>query len=395
MNYTTNNVYFNSIINDYFKNEANGWINKNGEEISGIKYCDSDFVNPKLRTCEITNQITDTTYLGNKKLQYQNFLQKRGGSIPKFLPKTYIFKKNNCSEIIKYFSLKKKWIVKPENSLARKGVKVLSDYNELLTWINNFKYDEWILQEYIDDPLLIDGKKFHFRVYGIIIKTDKTLKAYMYNKGFMYFAKNRYNKQNIDQESHLSGESSRDQVGVYPEMFNKYYSSDVYNRQIVPQFENILKETIDVVSDKIMCPNIINNYKCYKMIGYDILVDKNYKLYLAEINTRLISLKYPPPYFKKEFYYNILSLVLKNNTKNFRLVLDSTNNNINTIEGFESNNSHIRENNIPKTLLKIIILTILIFYSKKYKYTWISILTMVLILIIYENKFLQNISNKL
>jgi len=391
MNYTTNNVYFNSIINEYFNEDAKGWMNMNGEEISGIKYCDSDFVNYKLNSCKITNQITDTSYLGNKKMQYQNFYKKKNGKMPIFIPKTFIFKKNNCQNISSYFNNKTKWIVKPENSLARKGVKVISSYPNLLSWINNFKYNEWILQEYIDDPLLINGKKFHFRVYGIIVKTNKNLKTYIYNKGFMYFAKNIYNKNIIDQESHLSGESSQEQVGVYPEMFNQYFGNRIFKTKILPKIEQIVKETVDVVSDKIMCPNIVEDYKCYKMIGYDILVDKNYNLYLAEINTRLISLKYPPPYFKKEFYYSILSLALKNNTKNFKLVLNKNIDNV--IEGFTNKKMNISKNNY---ILKICLLTIIIIYANRYndKISTI-ILLIVLILIIYQNKFLQNISNRL
>ena len=86
-----------------------------------------------------------------------------------------------------------------------------------------------------------------------------------------------------------------------------HYLLPIFKTKILPKIEQIVKETVDVVSDKIMCPNIVEDYKCYKMIGYDILGDKNYNLYLAEINTRLISLKYPPPYFKKEFYCRMVS----------------------------------------------------------------------------------------
>ena len=81
----------------------------------------------------------------------------------------------------------------------------------------------------------------------------------------------------------------------------------------IPQFKEIVENTILSVYEKIECPNNdVNNHRCFKMLGYDVLIDDNYKLYLAEINARLISLKYPPPGFKEEFYTNILELVTSN-----------------------------------------------------------------------------------
>ena len=47
-------------------------------------------------------------------------------------------------------------------------------------------------------------------------------------------------------------------------------------------------------------------------MGYDILVDKNFKCYLAEINARNVSYKYPNEEFRESFYKNILKLVRSN-----------------------------------------------------------------------------------
>ena len=66
------------------------------------------------------------------------------------------------------------------------------------------------------------------------------------------------------------------------------------------------------------------------MIGYDLLVDDNFKVHILEINARLVSLKYPPDGYKKMMYYDILNLVFKNNLNNFDKVLNIELKNYNT-----------------------------------------------------------------
>ena len=41
------------------------------------------------------------------------------------------------------------------------------------------------------------------------------------------------------------------------------------------------------------------------------MVDADFKVHLLEINARTISLKYPPPQFKKLMYYDILNCIEK------------------------------------------------------------------------------------
>ena len=49
--------------------------------------------------------------------------------------------------------------------------------------------------------------------------------------------------------------------------------------------------------DQLSCTNTsIDNYKCYKFLGYDILVTdetNDHKLYLAEVNSRTVNVKFP------------------------------------------------------------------------------------------------------
>lgn len=371
----------NIISNVYFKGIINNYLNKN--KLNNISYCDVD-THKRVRCIDskIASQLTDINSLSNKKLQYENLVKYLNGR-PDYLPLTISFTEKNMSKLKSHFTtdknnIKKKWIIKPENSLSRRGIVIIDNYQDLQKHISNSGYGEWIFQQYIDNPLLIDKKKFHFRLYVIVVQDKEKFEIYIYKKGFMYFAKKEYNINKIEHDTHLSGESSIKQVMVYPEDFTKHFSEDIYNKKIVPQFAKIARETILSVKDKLICINEEKGEKCFKFFGYDVLVDKDYKLYLAEINARIISLKYPPSYFKKEFYEAIMDLVIKNKQNN-KLIqkVDTVYNSkkMINIEGFTNRNIKTKNNktniiNLSKSNYKkciAIIILLLIALVLKFK----------------------------
>lgn len=268
------NSYFNSIIKEYVDKT-------NYDNIMDL--CDVDIRKKELcMDSKISSQISNIDYFSNKRKQYESLI-KYLGKKPEYLPETIMFNKDNIEELKKYFYKNNKnkynnnkWIVKPENSLARKGVMVFNNYSKIEEHVLKSKYYEWIFQEYIENPLLIDGKKFHFRLYVIILKTKKRLKIYIYDKGFMYFSKKEYNKNIIDQDTHLSGESNKNHVKVYPDDFLKHYSINIYDK-ILQQFKKIAKETVMANYEHIECINSdVEDYKCFKFLGYDILIDTDF-----------------------------------------------------------------------------------------------------------------------
>lgn len=325
--YYTSNMYLSNIINDYF-NKKKKWKKKKNKKY--VNYADLNYTNKdyKCNNCKIINQFDNIDLLGNKIFQYNNFI-KFYGIKPYFIPITYKLNISNLNNYHKLFHNNKKWIIKPTNSLSRNGIKVVNNLNILKKWITlNNKWDEWLIQEYINNPLLLNGRKFHFRVYVILIKNNKKIQIFMYHKGFMYTANTKYNNS-IDNNTTLSGENNKNNIYLFPDDFIKHFGVISYYKYIIPQFKKIIKRCIYPVIDTIQCPNKnINNYKCFKLLGFDILIDKNYKLYLAEINARNISYKYPPKNFLNIFYSNVLNLILKKKRKNFIFIAQIYNTNL-------------------------------------------------------------------
>ena len=325
MSYINKNPYFPELINKQL--EKAGLKQLEDDEPKKIQYCDISYGNrnnPSFQKCEIVNQLASVDILGNKKVQYDNHL-KYYKTRPKYLPMTISFSIDNIDKIQAIFLQNPRenltpYIIKPENGLARGGVGIVRNHLELIRHIGEHRHKDWILQEYVNNPLLLNGKKFHFRVYVIFIQTPEWQAAYIGKKGFMYTANKKFSPNTLDENVTLSGESSPDNVFYSPEDFIKEYGKQAWDKKVFPQFVKICRETVKSALEHLQCPNN-REQKCFKILGYDVLIDKNMDCYLAEINARNVSYKYPNQQFKKSFYKPILKLVLaKESLNNQQLV---------------------------------------------------------------------------
>ena len=354
-----NNRFFNSSLKSFFNDNQ-----FNSQQI----YCDIDSLSqfPKYQNCSVINQIKNHNIFGDKYTHYNLLIQNNHKS--KYLLETYLFDQINIQKIKNIINKYPIWIIKPRNDYGRNGVTIVRNYNDIYNWINKFQKMEinnikdstpqWILQKYVDNPLLINKHKFHIRVYVILHKKKNYINFFLYQKGFIYTAGNKYNWNSNDLKTHLSGEDNPNRVTVFQTSHPLYHK--IWN-----QIKDLVLKCIVPIYPYIQCPNI--NNQCYKFLGLDILIDDQYNLYLAEINSRLISLKYPPKNFKNDMYLDILNQVYFNKSKMIELIYTNqpTSYTLQSIyEGFSYNSNKIK--NLIIVIIFIIIITI-IFIKIKYK----------------------------
>jgi hypothetical protein len=339
--YYSNDYYFNDIIDKYFK-QNNGWMKilHRNEKCNSTNCNDLAFHHRERQlcsTCTVSNGFIDTSSLGNKKKMYENMLiwNKTHGHKShniSYLPITYSFintefhngsLKNKLSGIFggKY------WIIKPEYGMRQEGITIIKSYSELKNAINKYPvYKAWVIQEYIHKPLLYKNKKYHFRIYAIILKSHTVFETYLYPKGYMYIADDEYNINDLNNpDRHITSSCNNKE---FPVEYDKYYGKNEFNNILMPQIRKMVHDTTDATYKYMMCANVGKGKLCYKMIAYDIIPDSNKKLYLMEVNARVIGMssedlpgncksKNPSLQtveFKTELMTNILNTVLKNNT---------------------------------------------------------------------------------
>jgi mannosyltransferase OCH1-like enzyme len=385
--YHSKNKYFKNEIEEYIKD--NGWIKT--DSLNNKVFFDKDYYSKtECNDCLTVNQFKDINVIGNKKMQYQQFL-KYHKIRADYIPETIPFIKSEV-ENLKHLFNGKIYILKPENGTFRSGITIVSTYSQLVEWINRYNENKWILQIFISNPLLFNNRKFHLRIYSILIRNKDTFEAYVYYNGFMYSSKDLYNNNDLlSHGSNLSGEDSPKQVNMFPQDFIDMYGKKKYNK-IIPQINKIVKETIEASIDQLQCPNTKNpNYRCFKMIGYDLLVDDNFKVHMLEINARLVTFKYPPEGFKKLMYYDILNLVFKNNLQNFDKVLNIELKNYNTEhfgnikEMLTQEQKFTKTSNLSYYIIALVALLVLSFLMK-----YLIIFVIILIgVILYKKYYLK------
>ncbi|XP_063843784.1 polyglutamylase complex subunit TTLL1-like isoform X2 [Scylla paramamosain] len=91
------------------------------------------------------------------------------------------------------------WILKPAGRSQGVGIFLVNKLAQIKKWSRDTKSsfnpalvkDTYVISRYIENPLLIGGKKFDLRMY-VLVTSYRPLKAYMYKQGFCRFCTVRY-----------------------------------------------------------------------------------------------------------------------------------------------------------------------------------------------------------
>lgn len=194
------------------------------------------------------------------------------------------------------------WILKPCGKSQGTGIMLIQNLAKLKKWSKESKNaiehpcpakDTYVISRYIDNPLLIGGKKFDLRLY-VLVTTFRPLKAYMYQNGFCRFCTVKYDRsvQELDNMYvHLTNVSVQSKGTDYNCQHGgklglnnlKLYLEGTRGREVTSRlFEQI--NWMVVHSLKAVAPVMSNDRHCFECYGYDIIVDDNLKPWLIEVN---------------------------------------------------------------------------------------------------------------
>lgn len=174
-------------------------------------------------------------------------------------------------------------IVKPAWGSQGIGIVVAENRKELIKSVKDMDKElvkaGIVISEYINNPLLIDGRKFHFRMYFVVSLLDRKTKGYMLNTGRIYTARDKYKKSDYSNkfihDSHL--ETTSKSI-VFPDDFDKYHKGKAQGitKQMVKILEHLYKQLdLETFSE---------SKHAYRVCGVDFMVDENFKVYIIEIN---------------------------------------------------------------------------------------------------------------
>ncbi|KAK4474885.1 hypothetical protein MN116_000746 [Schistosoma mekongi] len=216
-----------SVITSNF--EARGWTTTHPDEdwnifwasVQSVRMLFNNETSYRLSDNQIVNHFPNHYELTRKDLMVKNIkryrreLEKEGNPLAMkddagryiyldFIPVTYMLPQDYnlfAEEFRRNPSFT--WIMKPCGKARGVGIFLINKLSQLKRWsrdgkscsigsIPTYCKGSYVISKYIDNPLLIGGKKFDLRLY-VLVTTFRPLKVYIYKLGFCRFCTVRYN----------------------------------------------------------------------------------------------------------------------------------------------------------------------------------------------------------
>lgn len=219
------------------------------------------------------------------------------------------------------------WIIKPgENTNRGNGIIVCNTLESILEVIKPVENKSYIIQKYLENPLLINKRKFDIRCYAMITSISGVIQGYFYLDGYLRTASQEFI---IDDVNNLFIHLTNDAIQKHSADYGKYENGNKLSyrsfqryldinhpevnffTQILPKIKEIIKETI-LASFMFIDKN--KRMHCMEVFGYDFMIDSEFMPWLIEVNTNPC-LELSSPYLK------ILIPAMIENA--FKIVVDS------------------------------------------------------------------------
>ena len=152
--------------------------------------------------------------------------------------------------------------------------------------------ENYVLQEYLRDPFIIDGHKVNLRYYLLIVcKPNNVKEGYIHLNGVTHYTFDKYDDESLDFYKNIT--SSYEEREEYEKIYennpfsvndfhvylkNNKYDFEIYMKNLV----NCLRLMLDATQNY-FCNELKNNIK-FQLFGCDIAPDKYLNVRLLELN---------------------------------------------------------------------------------------------------------------
>ncbi|CAG9767548.1 unnamed protein product [Ceutorhynchus assimilis] len=189
------------------------------------------------------------------------------------------------------------WILKPINSSRGEGIHICRTLELILEVLRKNPTRRYVVQKYIERPLLIHDTKFDIRQW-FLVSSSYPLIIWMYKICYLRFSSQTYNLRKLHESIHLTNNSvqakylnrcTRDPLlptyGMWnSEQFQNYLCDigypNIFGNVIYPGMKQCITAAMIAHRDK-----IDKRKNCFELYGADFMLSETFEPWLLEINS--------------------------------------------------------------------------------------------------------------
>ena len=192
------------------------------------------------------------------------------------------------------------WILKPTKLNRGRGVHIFRSLDSLRDLVSQYtkgrksftSTNEFIIQKYIEAPLLINRRKFDIRMWVLITGEMDCL---LFREGYIRTSSIPFviDHKNIDDKFvHLTNNAIQQHSQTYGsfedgnqvsfDKFKEYLGGDLFERNMLMQIKQLVVKSLLAVKKKL---NPRRSEAQFEIFGYDFMIDSDYHVWLIEVNT--------------------------------------------------------------------------------------------------------------
>jgi hypothetical protein len=202
----------------------------------------------------------------------------------KYIPSTYTV--DEFEVFLEDVNNRTPYILKKKDAARQMGVLVITSKEDYLAAKKklNIHSKNAIISKYITNPLTVNGKKMHIRVYILLSIQSGITRCYVFNKYKIYVAGAKYEEKDwLNPNIHISGADNTKQRYNWPSDVD--WATGSPSKELLFELNECLR---------VLCLGMaLSNIKTYEesdagyhMYGVDILLTTNNKVYILEVNKR-------------------------------------------------------------------------------------------------------------